>query len=386
MRHRVLLGACWAAILVMLLGMPGQARADDAMPAMQKTPAPMVVKEVSLDGSKWSKEVDASFDQLLWYRVEGSLSGNLDEYDSYPYSFVDAYDDTLLPEMETLRVSYVSAKEVQDITDAFELKTGEDGFEVVCSDLKEALPSLGPHDHVVLTYQAHLSNKAHLGFSSPNKNACCLRYKMADGEVASTPEDVALVYSFAIQVQKIDAHTKDALEGVRFALCDENGHWFGSDSWVEEKNREEPATNAQGLLEFGAVGVGQYKLEEVGPLAGYGGIPAITVRLERSVRDGKPAFAASCDEGATIEIDAGQGRVRVLVSNERKESSTGMVRASSEPTAYVRSGAAGAGESSGRGVAVLAVTEDANVTSGTTFVLLGACFIAAGEMKRGYAP
>ena len=121
MRHRALLGACWATIFALLLGMPGRARATDVVSAIPKTSTPVVMQEVSQDGDEWSKAADATVGQTLRYRLTGTLSGDLDEFDVYPYAFVVACDKSLCPQLETLIVTCVSSGEERDLSPYFQV-------------------------------------------------------------------------------------------------------------------------------------------------------------------------------------------------------------------------------------------------------------------------
>lgn len=321
MRHRALLGACWATIFALLLGMPGRARATDAASVIPKTSTPVVMQEVSQDGDDWSKASDATVGQMLRYRLTGTLSGDLDEFDVYPYAFVVACDKSLRPQLKTLVVTCVSSGEEHDISSYFQVGEKNEVLEISCANLKEALPDIDSHDLIVVSYQACLTEEADLGLQAPNKSACSVRYRTRGGDRSVTPEDVALVYSFSIEVRKVDGATTSPLEGVRFALRDDMGNWFAAQSWSQDAaKRDERKTDVHGSVTFAPLGSGSFEIVEIEPLVGYIGCDPLAVHIERNVRDGLPILIASCDGAESICVDAKKGLVSILVKNERKES------------------------------------------------------------------
>ncbi len=383
MRHRALLGACWATIFALLLGMPGRARANDVVSAIPKTSTPVVMQEVSQDGDEWSKAADATVGQTLRYRLTGTLSGDLDEFDVYPYAFVVACDKSLCPQLETLIVTCVSSGEERDLSPYFQVDEEGEGLAISCTNLKEALPDIDSHDLIVVSYQACLTEEANLGLKAPNKSACSVCYRTRGGDRSVTPEDVALVYAFSIEVQIIDGATMSPLEGVRFALRDDTGSWFAAQCWSKDvAKRDVRKTDVHGSATFAPLGSGSFEIVETEPLAGYKGRDPLAVHIERNVRDGLPVLIASCEGAESVRVDAKGGLVSILVKNERDESVALQARVAGE-------GKSASGETMSvcsrddSHLSALAMTGESDaLPQALSICLVGVACLMAGMVKR----
>lgn len=389
MRPRVWLGACWAAILVLLLGMPGHALASDSSFATAKPVVPTVAKEVSMDGDEWSHEADATVGDRLLYRIQGTLPGRMREYEELAYSFVDICDNGIAISLNSVRVSRRHDGSLMDVTNSFEVAMHDGSCEVVCDDLLRAFPDLSESDTLVLTYEARLLPIARCGLSNPNRNSCHIRYATRNGEDEMTPSSVAFAYSYMVDVRKVADDTQEPLEGACFALRNTEGLWLGDGGWTsDETRRTEAVTDTSGNALLGPVGVGTYELVEVKAPAGYDVAHGMRVRLARSENVEVGASLAASAKGAeVVDVEAKTGTVAVQVFDKALSGRQGgnAPQSASTKTGPQESGqadgTAGPNMRSGLG---LAVTGDVSARMHVLYAVLasGLACMACGLRKR----
>lgn len=337
MRTRLGITACLAASLA--LGGPclalaettsqtpdttSQTVADNgtATDGVEKLAVPTVDKEISVDGENWSDVLDSGSFSHLFYRVKGTLPEYLNWHESYYYAFVDKSDATILVDGSSVHVSLVSPDktEPEDVTGSFSVTFAGDTMTVACENLKKAFPELTADCYFLLSYEADLGKAADLGMANPNENACHVTYLRDGGDVDNTPDDMTFVYSYALDVSKLEKGTSTKLAGAKFAICDSSGLWLSETGWTHDvAKRTIFTTNSSGQIAISALGTGTYKLVETEAPSGYSKIDPITFTLSRSKDNSENSLSAKAEGAKVTSVDAKSGHVAMAVEDPKTD-------------------------------------------------------------------
>ncbi|MBQ2730296.1 MAG: isopeptide-forming domain-containing fimbrial protein [Clostridia bacterium] len=209
---------------------------------------PHVDKTVSEELTEgFQMHISDQLNKTHYYRWIGSIPSDIDEYDTYSYKFTDTMsagltferieqiyivhagtahtliysyneggsttvkEDALYPDVETVVVNDNGTAETADDTTTITL-----GW----TDLLSQYPNLKTSDHIYVKYSAHLDNDAVIG-KEGNPNEVYINYSNSpsdEGTGKSVPS-TAIVYSFALNVVKVDADNNTVvLPGAEFVL------------------------------------------------------------------------------------------------------------------------------------------------------------------------
>lgn len=251
---------------------------------------PTVVKKVQEDdvdtdggyGTGYNDVADWDVNTDVPFKIIANMPSNIAEYDHYYLKFTDTLDDSFsTPESIVVTVDETTI----DLTDDYTVsKTGND-MTIEIMDLKgiEGL-TINADTKVTVTYTAKLNvtgTSAVIGLNG-QENKVKLEYSnnpnvTGDGTEApdntgTTPEDKVIVFTYELDITKIDGATEAAVEGAQFKLSngngvgqqwatvDENGYFTG---WV---GSEEGATvlesDASGIFKIIGLDDGTYYLYE----------------------------------------------------------------------------------------------------------------------------
>jgi len=209
---------------------------------------PTVDKTVSAELTEgYAKHISDQLNKTHYYRWIGSVPSDIDEYDTYYYEFTDTMsagltferieqiyivhagnahtliysyneggsttvkEDALYPDIETTVINDQGTAETSDDTTTITL-----GW----TDLLSQYPNLKTSDHIYVKYSAHLDNDAVIGVEG-NPNVVELKYSNSpsDAGIGKTVPSEAIVYSFALNVVKVDADNNTVvLPGAEFVL------------------------------------------------------------------------------------------------------------------------------------------------------------------------
>lgn len=301
-------------------GGSGAATADDVA---AKPYVSAMSKEVSLDGSSWSDEVDVSDGDVVRYRLRGTLPQRLAEFSAYPYAFEDVMDDGLSVDVSSLRVSHETVSGSEDVTGAFRTAFADGRLTVSCDDVISAVPGISPVDVLVVTYEARVSDPD-VGLSDPNENRAHVRYVDKEGKTEVTPDDVTFAYSFALRVSKRPASGGAGLSGAKFAVQGPDGGWYdGSGFSGSESSRKLLVTDDDGFVLLSGLSAGRYRVHEVEAPVGYeplGEVVDLTVTRGRDA-SGKPTLSATAEHATVSSVDAAGGTVVLVVEDEASRAS-----------------------------------------------------------------
>ncbi len=264
-------------------------KGEDTIEVSTKEGIPSLDKEVeekndTTGASSWGEHADHDVNDVINYKITGTVSDKYASYKSYFYKFYDTMDKGLTYN-EDAKVYVVNDDSKVEVTEYFTIESTENaesgyknGF-TATSNLKE-IPGItvNASTEVVVEYSATL-NEYSLKGEPGNENVAYLEYENnpyheADGdntpdtpnepeEPGKTNPDITIVYTYNTVVNKVD---KDgaALEGAGFTLY----KWIAeANDWVAVGN--EIVGGDITSFVFEGVDIGKYKIVETTVPAGY---------------------------------------------------------------------------------------------------------------------
>lgn len=250
---------------------------------------PTVVKKVQEDDKTDDGGYGAGFNDVAdWdantdvpFKIIATMPSNIDEYDHYYMNFTDTLDDTF-GNPENIVVTAGTKTLVKD-TDYTITANGND-MNIVIMDLK-GVDDLTVNDKttVTVTYTAKLNvsgdnlaiigrhgqeNKVKLEYSNnPNKTG---DGSSAPDDTGETPEDKVIVFTYELDITKIDGATKATIENAQFKLGNDKNQWATVNEagyftgWVDnEASATVLKSDANGIFKVIGLDDGSYKLKEL---------------------------------------------------------------------------------------------------------------------------
>lgn len=250
---------------------------------------PTVVKKVQEDDKTDDGGYGAGFNDVAdWdantdvpFKIIATMPSNIDEYDHYYMNFTDTLDDTF-GNPENIVVTAGTKTLVKD-TD-YKIETTGNDMNIVIMDLK-GVDGLTVDDKttVTVTYTAKLNvsgaNLAIIGHDG-QENKVKLEYsnnpnKTGDGsskpdDTGETPEDKVIVFTYELDITKIDGATKATIENAQFKLGNDKNQWATVNEdgyftgWVDnEASATVLKSDANGIFKVIGLDDGSYKLKEL---------------------------------------------------------------------------------------------------------------------------
>lgn len=191
------------------------------------------VNDTDRTTSDWQDSADADVGDKLEYKLTGTVSEKIANYETYYYEFVDT-----MTNLTYVDGSYKVEVDGIDCTDQFNVAWDENEkkLRVTTSNLKNLtikdsnqLIEITPSTKVVVTYEATLDADAVIG-SAGNPNTVYLKYSnnpYGDG-TGETPKDKNIVFTYKVVANKVD-EKRAPLTGAAFELFK---HIKNSDEWV----------------------------------------------------------------------------------------------------------------------------------------------------------
>lgn len=256
-----------------------------------------------------SEAVDAEFGDIVEFTLTGTLPSNYDDYEKYVYKFHDTLSTGLEYVANSAEVYVVNGETSTKLETGFTVSTTgcgneeEDGckcnLSISCDNLKAITgATINKDSKIKVVYSAKLTGTATIG--EPGiPNTMYIEYsnnpnQTGDGasETGHTPEDRVVVFTYELDVTKIDGktpaegETAPTLSGAQFVLLssDQNKVAKVTDGklteWVDVptagENNETTWDNASiltsgqdGKFVIKGLDSGTYKLREIKAPAGY---------------------------------------------------------------------------------------------------------------------
>lgn len=181
-------------------------------------------------GTQYNDVADYSIGDAVSFKLYGTLPSTLGDYDSYYYCFTDTLAASLTaPDAGDVKV-YIDGNEVSQGTNLRVNVTGQ-VITISFEDIREA--GATSTSIVTVEYDAVLNENAVIGLPG-QENKVDLTYSNNPNEnynpttnneetdtpddTGKTPEDKVIVFTYAIDVDKIDQNDETALTGAEFLL------------------------------------------------------------------------------------------------------------------------------------------------------------------------
>ena len=266
--------------------------------------------------SDWQDSADFDIGDEIEYKITAHLPNNVSEYNTYKLDFVDTMSKglTYVEGSAKIQVGDGTATSLADPTITNNADTDgkyKDGKTLTWAfaNIKATPYSATNSQDVVITYKAKLTDDAVIGIAG-NPNKFHIVYSNnpnagGEGETDETPDDVNIVFTYELVVDKITADG-DPLDGAGFTLYKKNS----SGEYVAVGTEKTGAS----MTEFSWLGLddGDYKLVETKTPAGYNTADPIefTVTAEHTISSDSPALTGlSVTEGKGLTANLNAGKV-----------------------------------------------------------------------------
>lgn len=285
---------------------------------------------------------DYSIGDDVPFRLKATLPSNIGDYDSYKLVF----NDTMSEGLTYKAVSKITVGGV-DVTD--QVKGGIAGEGQSLTVTIENLMDLTDVDikagtEVIVYFTATLNSSAKTGNAEGNPNEAYLEYSNnpnvdGEGETGTTTKDKVVVFTYELDVEKVDGSNDQPLKDAEFKLKNAEGKWLVVDEngkvkeWVnDEENASTLKTGEDGYIKVIGLDEGTYYLKETKAPSGYNLLTdLITLEIEAAddhVNEYGDKTAAELCPSITIEVDNGDpedgdattGTVSTKVENNKGSS------------------------------------------------------------------
>ena len=300
-------------------------------------------------GTQYNDTADYSIGDVVPFKLIGTVP-DMSKYAKYKYTFHDTLSNAFdLP--ITISVYVASNKAGTDkmpVTDGFtsNIVVKEDQtvlITVSTDDLKtikytkdtETATGVQKGQYIIVEYTAVLSSNARVGQKEPgNTNEVYLTYsnnpnQSGNGapEEGQTPVDKVIVFTYELDVNKVDGADQANLANVTFNLYKKendvnkyakvvNGKLAG---WIEaEEGATELKTDTDGLIKVAGLDDGTYYIHEINPLPGYNSIDDVEIVIAADTSNGQSGEGAVSE---LVKIDVTANDV-VGVGNAEKGTAT----------------------------------------------------------------
>lgn len=260
---------------------------DTRMTVSPKIDYPTVVKKVQEDdkvdtdtayGPGYNDVADWDVNTPVPFKIIATLPSNIDDYSHYYLKFTDTLDDNFgNPDSIVVKIGDTELTKDTHYT----ITPNGNDMEIVILDVKGCGVDELAGKEVTVTYTAKLNvsgtpaeiglngqqNKVTMTYSNNPNNAG--NGQSAPTDTDTTPEDKVIVFTYEIDITKINGETKETIEGAEFklekdgkyAVVDDNGYFT---NWVDTADEATTLTSGEdGIFKIIGLDKGEYNLHEL---------------------------------------------------------------------------------------------------------------------------
>lgn len=222
--------------------------------------------------SGWQDSADYDIGDDIPFRLQGTVSKDIDSYKTYYYAFHDVEEKGLTFDPDSVEVFVGDEVTGTKITTGYTVDTSPaDGctFEIVFDDLKK-VTDVTANSIITVTYESTLNTNAVLG-KQGNVNTAQLEYSNnpRGNGTGTTPWDNVIVFTYKVVVNKVD-QAGQPLDGAEFTLTKKLNDGTEVDMPMNID------TSKKSLFTLSGLDDGEYTLTETVTPAHYNTISPIT--------------------------------------------------------------------------------------------------------------
>ncbi|MCI6532081.1 MAG: isopeptide-forming domain-containing fimbrial protein [Bifidobacterium animalis] len=221
----------------------------------------------------WNDSADYAVDDIVPFKLTGTLPDTYDAYDTYYYEFVDTLSAGL-----TFQNDIKVKTNGKDITSCFDITKGLTSIKA--ENLKACAvtdANLGAGSEIVVTYTAKVNGSAEIG-TAGNPNTAKLvfsnnPYDQGEGKTGTTPDDTVKVFTYDFKGTKTFSITPNDNDLPKFTLTKQGDTTFSREMEVTKQ--------ADGSYKFSTerIDAGTYTLTETYTPAGFNTAAPITFTI-----------------------------------------------------------------------------------------------------------
>lgn len=287
-------------------------------------------------GEHYNDTADYNIGDAVPFKLIGTIP-DMSAYTSYKYTFHDTLSNSLnAPNKAAVKIYLASDKsgsDAVDVTSNFTVTVSGQDIDIHTDDLKTVVSGYNGKSFVIVEYEAVLNDNASIAGATPgNINKVYLTYSNnphdgGTGEKGKTPEDQVIVFTYELNVKKIDGDNQKPLQGVTFKLYkDVNGakKWATVDpttskltGWVDDETAASVLTSdSEGKFKVIGLDDGTYYIHEVAALPNYNSIDDVEIKISANTNNGQNKTGNVTDLGTITVSTVAGGTTTPATGNE----------------------------------------------------------------------